>query len=118
MLPSGDNLPVAPAHLAVAPVHDAQPVVDTPEVVEAKAAFFQAYNAAKSGISKRSAQVVSAGLPLTYAASPAINYANYAPALNYAHAPAITTNRCLLSEVLIFSIVMISDQDLVFPVHK
>ena len=91
MLPSGDNLPVAPAHLAVAPVHDAQPVVDTPEVVEAKAAFFQAYNAAKSGISKRSAQVVSAGLPLTYAASPAINYANYAPALNYAHAPAITT---------------------------
>ena len=35
-----------------------------------------------------------------------------------AHAPAITTNRCLLPEVLIFSIVMISDQDLVFPVHK
>merc|ERR1712045_160856 len=42
----GDNLPVAPVHAAaapVAPVHQAVPVVDTPEVVEAKAAFFEAY---------------------------------------------------------------------------
>merc|ERR1712121_173882 len=42
---AGDNLPVAPANLAVAPVHDAAPVVDTPAVVEAKAAFFKAYAA-------------------------------------------------------------------------
>jgi len=91
----GDNLPVAPANLAVAPVHVAAPVVDTPEVVEAKAAFFKAYAAAESGISKRSAPVVPAGLPLTYSAGlnlagvagvPALNYAGVAgvPALNYA----------------------------------
>merc|ERR1712117_794604 len=36
---AGDNLPVAPVHAAVAPVHAVAPVVDTPEVVEAKAAF-------------------------------------------------------------------------------
>merc|ERR1712027_307379 len=35
---AGDNLPVAPVHAAVAPVHAVAPVVDTPEVVEAKAA--------------------------------------------------------------------------------
>merc|ERR1712042_22279 len=46
---AGDNLPVAPVHAAVAPVNTLAPVVDTPEVVEAKAAFFQAYEAAKSG---------------------------------------------------------------------
>merc|ERR1712117_407196 len=49
----GDNLPVAPVHAAVAPVapvHQAVPVVDTPEVVEAKAAFFEAYEAAKAGV--------------------------------------------------------------------
>ena len=59
----GNNLPVAPVHNAVAPVHDAVapvPVVDTPEVVEARAAFFQAYDAAKSGIAKRSAQYFAA----------------------------------------------------------
>merc|ERR1712117_403130 len=33
---AGDNLPVAPVHAAVAPVHAVAPVVDTPEVVEAK----------------------------------------------------------------------------------
>merc|ERR1712142_1076607 len=33
----GDNLPVAPVHAAVAPVNTLAPVVDTPEVVEAKA---------------------------------------------------------------------------------
>merc|ERR1712198_761626 len=44
---AGDNLPVAPVHAAVAPVNTLAPVVDTPEVVEAKAAFFQAYDAAK-----------------------------------------------------------------------
>merc|ERR1712035_93110 len=38
---AGDNLPVAPVHAAVAPVNTLAPVVDTPEVVEAKAAFFQ-----------------------------------------------------------------------------
>merc|ERR1712227_828570 len=43
----GDNLPVAPVHAPVAPVHQAVPVVDTPGVVEAKAAFFEAYEAAK-----------------------------------------------------------------------
>merc|ERR1711902_117551 len=59
---AGDNLPVAP-------VHALAPVVDTPEVVEAKAAFFQAYDAAKAGIVKRSAQIA---LPATYAAAPAI----------------------------------------------
>merc|ERR1711875_213066 len=42
---AGDNLPVAPVHAAVAPVNTLAPVVDTPEVVEAKAAFFQAYDA-------------------------------------------------------------------------
>merc|ERR1712152_49691 len=47
---AGDNLPVGPVDTAVAPVHAIAPVVDTPEVVEAKAAFFQAYEAAKSGI--------------------------------------------------------------------
>merc|ERR1712098_55507 len=46
---AGDNLPVAPVHAAVAPVNTLAPVVDTPEVVEAKAAFFQAYDAAKAG---------------------------------------------------------------------
>merc|ERR1712198_756850 len=51
---AGDNLPVAPVHAAVAPVNTLAPVVDTPEVVEAKAAFFQAYDAAKAGIVKRS----------------------------------------------------------------
>merc|ERR1711872_209997 len=43
---AGDNLPVAPVHAAVAPVNTLAPVVDNPEVVEAKAAFFQAYDAA------------------------------------------------------------------------
>merc|ERR1712098_448293 len=66
---AGDNLPVAPVHAAVAPVNTLAPVVDTPEVVEAKAAFFQAYDAAKAGIVKRSAQIA---LPATYAAAPAI----------------------------------------------
>ena len=33
----------------------AEPVVGTPAVVEAKAAFFKAYNAAKTGVEKRSA---------------------------------------------------------------
>merc|ERR1712233_290050 len=37
---AGDNLPVGPVDTAVAPVHAIAPVVDTPEVVEAKAAFF------------------------------------------------------------------------------
>merc|ERR1712115_228833 len=76
---AGDNLPVAPVHAAVAPVNTLAPVVDTPEVVEAKAAFFQAYDAAKAGIVKRSAQIA---LPATYAAAPAI-------AATYAAAPAI-----------------------------
>merc|ERR1711999_41789 len=85
---AGDNLPVGPVDTAVAPV------VDTPEVVEAKAAFFQAYEAAKSGIVKREAQVLAA--PSAYAgygyAAPAA-YAGYgyaAPvAATYAAAPAI-----------------------------
>merc|ERR1712235_97064 len=47
---AGDNLPIGPIDTAVAPVHTVAPVVDTPEVVEAKAAFFQAYDAAKAGI--------------------------------------------------------------------
>merc|ERR1712168_47573 len=76
---AGDNLPVAPVHAAVAPVNTLAPVVDTPEVVEAKAAFFQAYDAAKAGIVKRSAQIA---LPATYAAAPAV-------AATYAAAPAI-----------------------------
>merc|ERR1712168_823690 len=76
---AGDNLPVAPVHAAVAPVNTLAPVVDTPEVVEAKAAFFQAYDAAKAGIVKRSAQIA---LPATYAAAPAV-------ATTYAAAPAI-----------------------------
>jgi len=72
---TSDNLPVAPANLAVAPVHVAEPVVDTPAVVEAKAAFFKAYNAAKSGIVKRDAQIV----PNTYAGLTPFNYAGYQP---------------------------------------
>merc|ERR1712042_321715 len=82
---AGDNLPVAPVHAAVAPVNTLAPVVDTPEVVEAKAAFFQAYDAAKAGIVKRSAQIA---LPATYAAAPAIAPLAAAPA-TYAAAPAI-----------------------------
>merc|ERR1712130_1005367 len=62
---AGDNLPVGPVDTAVAPVHAIAPVVDTPEVVEAKAAFFQAYEAAKSGIVKREAQALAA--PSAYA---------------------------------------------------
>jgi len=79
---TSDNLPVAPVHLAAAPVHDAAlPIapVDTPAVVEAKAAFFKAYNAEKSRVVKRSAQSV---LPQTYAQVPrlpAFNYAGYQP---------------------------------------
>merc|ERR1712102_26766 len=91
---AGDNLPVGPVDTAVAPVHAIAPVVDTPEVVEAKAAFFQAYEAAKSGIVKREAQVLAA--PSAYAgygyAAPAA-YAGYgyaAPvAATYAAAPAV-----------------------------
>merc|ERR1712086_530614 len=48
---AGDNLPVAPVYnaaLPVAPVHLAAPVVDTPEVAEAKAAFFAAFEAEAS----------------------------------------------------------------------
>merc|ERR1712027_298504 len=78
---AGDNLPVAPVHAAVAPVHAVAPVVDTPEVVEAKAAFFQAYEAAKSGIAKRSAD---AQFAYGYNAYP---YAAYPYAASYAAAP-------------------------------
>ena len=110
----GDNLPVAPVHAAVAPVapvHNAVPVVDTPEVVEAKAAFFQAYEAAKAGVAKRSADAqyysgfnipALAALPGTvnapavtrsiYAAAPAIQApwpSTYAAAPVVAAAPAV-----------------------------
>merc|ERR1712121_400383 len=81
---AGDKLPVAPVHAAVAPVNTLAPVVDTPEVVEAKAAFFQAYDAAKAGIVKRSAQIA---LPATYAAAQAIAAAPLAA--TYAAAPAV-----------------------------
>merc|ERR1712142_914388 len=81
---AGDNLPVAPVHATVAPVNTLAPVVDTPEVVEAKAAFFQAYDAAKAGIVKRSAQIA---LPATYAAAPAIAAAPLAA--TYAAAPVV-----------------------------
>merc|ERR1712121_2607 len=81
---AGDILPVGPVDTAVAPVHAIAPVVDTPEVVEAKAAFFQAYDAAKAGIVKRSAQIA---LPATYAAAPAIAAAPLAA--TYAAAPAV-----------------------------
>merc|ERR1712233_182631 len=81
---AGDNLPVGPVDTAVAPVNTLAPVVDTPEVVEAKAAFFQAYDAAKAGIVKRSAQIA---LPATYAAAPAIAAAPLAA--TYAAAPAV-----------------------------
>jgi len=87
---TSDNLPVAPANLAVAPVHVAEPVVDTPAVVEAKAAFFKAYNAAKSGIVKRDAQIV----PNTYAGLTPFNYAGYQPfaaPLAYNYAAPLTT---------------------------
>merc|ERR1712233_35609 len=52
---AGDNLPVGPVDTAVAPVHAIAPVVDTPE----------AFEAAKSGIVKREAQVLAA--PSAYA---------------------------------------------------
>merc|ERR1711988_827288 len=87
----GDNLPVAPVHAAVAPVHQAVPVVDTPEVVEAKAAFFEAYEAAKAGVAKRSAnaQVIAAPAAYPYAAYGAYPYATaaYAAPAAYAAAP-------------------------------
>merc|ERR1712183_236674 len=65
---ASDNLPVAPVHnaaLPVAPVHAAAPVVDTPEVAEAKAAFFAAFEAEASR-TKRSAQLAAFG-PTAYA---------------------------------------------------
>merc|ERR1711888_184216 len=65
---TSDNLPVAPVHnaaLPVAPVHAAAPVVDTPEVAEAKAAFFAAFEAEASR-TKRSAQLAASG-PTAYA---------------------------------------------------
>merc|ERR1711997_954127 len=65
---AGDNLPVAPVYnaaLPVAPVHAAAPVVDTPEVAEAKAAFFTAFEAEASR-TKRSAQLAAFG-PTAYA---------------------------------------------------
>merc|ERR1712128_370952 len=65
---AGDNLPVAPVYnaaLPVAPVHLAAPVVDTPEVAEAKAAFFAAFEAGASR-TKRSAQLGAFG-PSAYA---------------------------------------------------
>jgi len=97
---SSDNLPIAPVHnavmpvapvhhaaLPVAPVHMAEPVVDTPAVVEAKAAFFKAYNAEKSRVVKRDAQSV---LPQTYAAfNPAFNFAGYQP---YSYAAPLAYN--------------------------
>merc|ERR1711955_113803 len=55
---AGDALPVAP-------VHNAAPVVDTPEVAEAKAAFFAAFEAEASR-TKRSAQLAAFG-PTAYA---------------------------------------------------
>merc|ERR1712121_316932 len=55
---AGDNLPVAP-------VYNAAPVVDTPEVAEAKAAFFAAFEAEASR-TKRSAQLAAFG-PTAYA---------------------------------------------------
>merc|ERR1711887_1329 len=64
---ASDNLPVATVYnaaLPVAPVHAAAPVVDTPEVAEAKAAFFAAFEAEASR-TKRSAQVIAA--PTAYA---------------------------------------------------
>merc|ERR1712165_440042 len=65
---ASDNLPVAPVHnaaLPIAPVHAAAPVVDTPEVAEAKAAFFAAFEAEASR-TKRSAQLAAFG-PTAYA---------------------------------------------------
>merc|ERR1711875_134414 len=65
---ASDNLPVAPVYnaaLPVAPIHAAAPVVDTPEVAEAKAAFFAAFEAEKSR-TKRSAQLAAFG-PTAYA---------------------------------------------------
>merc|ERR1711944_37493 len=56
---------VAGAALPVAPVHNAAPVVDTPEVAEAKAAFFAAFEAEASR-TKRSAQLAAFG-PTAYA---------------------------------------------------
>merc|ERR1712083_903502 len=53
------------AALPVAPVHAAAPVVDTPEVAEAKAAFFAAFEAEASR-TKRSAQLAAFG-PTAYA---------------------------------------------------
>merc|ERR1712212_862535 len=51
---------VASDNLPVAPVHAAAPVVDTPEVAEAKAAFFAAFEAEASR-TKRSAQLAAFG---------------------------------------------------------
>merc|ERR1712203_728278 len=56
---------VASDNLPVAPVHAAAPVVDTPEVAEAKAAFFAAFEAEASR-TKRSAQLAAFG-PTAYA---------------------------------------------------
>merc|ERR1711913_34424 len=59
---AGDNLPVAP-------VHNAAPVVDTPEVAEAKAAFFAAFEAEASR-TKRSGQLPAAPVAAAAYAAP------------------------------------------------
>merc|ERR1739838_382404 len=85
---AGDNLPVAPVYnaaLPVAPVHLAAPVVDTPEVAEAKAAFFAAFEAEASR-TKRSAQLGAFG-PTAYAGL-ATGLLPAAPVAAAAYAPA------------------------------
>merc|ERR1711868_81142 len=95
---AGDNLPVGPVNTAVAPVHAVTPVVDTPEVVEAKAAFFQAYEAAKSGIAKRSAQVLATPAAYGYAAPVAAYAAAPVAAAAYA-APAAPARDAILTTI-------------------
>jgi len=85
---------VAPVFTGVAP----EPVQDTPEVAEAKAAHLALLEAANADRKRRDADeeaVVAAptiaALPYPYAAGLPLNYAGFAgvPALTYAAAPAV-----------------------------
>jgi len=106
---AGDNLPVAPANIAVAPVYTGvAPVapVDTAEVAAAKAEFFEAYEAATKTKRSADASIAAFGFPTvaTYGAAygfPAATYgAAYGfPAATYAAAPAAAAREAIKTTI-------------------